>query len=44
MPDQNWQEVLLTQGLLLLGAAARYGVAWLASRTRKLEQDGQEGE
>jgi hypothetical protein len=39
VPDQSWQQALLTQGLLLAGALARYAVAWLASRTRKLEDE-----
>lgn len=45
MPDQSWQQALLTQGLLLFGAVARYAVAWLGSRARRLEQPApEEGE
>lgn len=42
MPDQTWEEALLTQGLLLIGAVARYAVAWLTARARRIEDQAEE--
>jgi hypothetical protein len=39
VPEPTWQEILLSQGLLLAGAATRFAVAWLAARTARLENE-----
>lgn len=38
----DWQGLLTSSGLLLLGATVRFAVAWLNSQTSKLDPADQE--
>lgn len=37
MPEPSWQEVLLSQGLLLFGATVRFALTWIAIKTERLD-------